>query len=186
MKKLIFMATIALCSVPTMESSFFVRGAGKAFEALRNNKLNTLCIGGVGYQILAENTNEAKINGLTEELIKCHAQNELFAQNMTSAQNNCISATRLAQNDFVSKTTFWTVATVLGFSCYIAIRAAYHNMLLHRPQINAIVQSASNVPDAIAQLKKYDYKKQDFVNAKATLPKKFAPADIAVIEAQLS
>lgn len=175
MKKLTVAAFVALSSISIIESSFFAQGVGKAFAALRNNKLNTLCIGGVGYQIFAENANEAKIGILAQELINTQANNNLLAQELIQTRNNAIS-----------KTTFWTVATVLGFGCYIAIRAAYNNMLLNRPKIETIIQSAKDTQDAINDLKKYSYKKQHFIAVKATLPKKFTDAEMAIIELQLS
>lgn len=174
-KKILLIAAITLCSIPTIESSYFLRGAGKAFEILRNNKLNTLCVGGVGYQIFAENANEAKINILAQELIQTQSKNDSLMQELIQAQSNTIS-----------KTTFWTVATILGLGCYMAIRTTYKNMLLNRPKIEAIIQSAKNIEEAINELKKYSYKKQNLIPIKAALLKKFTDAEIAKIEAQLS
>lgn len=169
--KMALIATIALCSIPTIESSFFTKGAGKAFQALCNNKLNTLCIGGVVHQVFAENANELKISALQE----AHNNSSMLIQNISQAQMNA-----------VSKTTFWTVATMLGVGCYMAIRTAYNNMLLLRPKIETVIDSAKNTQEAIHELKKYAYKKQNLKPIKATLLKKFTEAEFAIIEAQLS
>lgn len=175
MKKLMLMTTLALCLTPMAKPSFFSKGVGTAFQALKNNKLNSLCAGGVGYQLFTENANDAKINILAQGLINTQAKNNLLAQELINVQNNSIS-----------KTTFWTVATFLGFGCYIAIRAAYNNMLLNRPKIGTIIRSAKNPQEAIHQLKKHSYKKEDLAALNKILSGKFTDAEIAIIESQLS
>ncbi len=141
MKRLILIATMALCSMPTIESSFFARHAGTAFQAIKNNKLNGLIAGLCAYPIFTENANAQ--------------QNIALAQELVQLKNSSVSKTQLA--------ILTTAALCVGG--YIWINHKYKQFLANqsttatttsekavaRPTINAILTATKTTQEAVTE-----------------------------------
>ena len=164
MKRLLLIATMALCSMPKIESSFFAPAAATVWK-YSGHAMNALLLVGstIYYEICASSLHE-QINSDTI----AHAQ-------------------EIAQLQSASKKQFAIVAgAALCIGGYLWINHKYKQFLNKRPTIAAIIESTKTVQDAIATLQKQRYTQNDFIAARATLPKKFATTEIEIIEAALS
>ena len=171
MKKALLMATMALSTVPTIESGIW--STLGQFMAKHQNKFT---MAGFTVQTVKETFQDATITAQEIKISSLEGTIEALKAAGTT-KTELINNQPVITSNSVSKLTFWTVTGLLGLSCYVAIRAAYANHLAHEAKqstgqapndkkhqfsIDAILKVTTTPGSAILTLKKYGYNQEEF------------------------